>query len=636
MKLSKKLIVFVLFILSAFVLAGCKKDDKTVLKVGNPGLSGDFINGWGNSAYDAEVKDLIHGYATLVETEAGEFVWDTAAVLANAPTDATDTDGNKTYTFKLQNDLKWNTGEKITAEDYVLYILLYSSKDWDSISEDGALAGIDLVGYDLFYQGESTGVDEKGKPTYDPDYSVVEVPFEGVRLLGEYEFSLTIKAENLPYFYETVMVSANPIDLEAYLPGFEIKDDGEGAYIHDARTAKDIEECPTIIDVLSTTVNSRFGQRYFPNVTCGPYQLVSTTYGGAILELNPNFKTNYEGKKPTIDEVHLIKINQDTDVDQVIAGTVDLVTGVIEGEKIDAAKASKKVTAASYMRNGYGLLAMSSDFGPTSEVEVRRAIGYLFDRNVFLNEFLGGYGSLVNGPYGEAQWFYKETKDELASALTNYTLDVNKANAELDKSTYKFEVNGTTPFDPAKATATNNYFRYNAEGEALKINHLGTTDNKVTDLIGLQLEQNFWKAGIDFTTKQSEFADLLKNYYNGSNLPENERVYHLYNLATNYYSNYDPYYSWHSKWIGTTNNPGAVNDAEIDRITAAMRKLDSTQKDEFKEYFVEFVDRWNEILPQLPLYSNEYFDVINNKFKGLEATPVWRWSNDICDIKVAK
>jgi peptide/nickel transport system substrate-binding protein len=621
MKLSKKLIVLVLFFVSALVLVGCKKNDKTVLRVGNPGLSGDFVSGFGSSAYDVNVRDLIHGYGTLVETEAGEFVWDTKAVLANAPTTALDTVGNKTYTFKLQQDLKWNNGEKITAHDFVLSVLLLSSKDWLAIA-DTATAGIDLVGYEEYNTAET----------------VAELAFSGVRLLGDYEFSLKIKEENLPYFYETVMVSASPIDVDTYLPGFEVKDNGAGAYIHDARPAADVTAGnATIPQVIESTIDSPSGQRYQPTVTSGPYQFVSAAYGGAIVELNPNFKTNYEGKKPVIDEVHLIKINQDTDVDQVIAGTVDLVTGVIEGEKIAQAKeAEDKVLARSYMRNGYGLLAMASYYGPTAQAEVRRAVGYLFDRNVFLKEFLGGYGSLVNGPYGEAQWFFQETKEELDAQLTNYTLDEDKANQELDSSTFKFEADGITPFDPAKATKTNGYYRHDADKKVLEINHLGTTENQVTVLIGQQLDSNFWKAGIKFKSNEAEWDTLLQNYYYGSALPESERVYHLFNLATNFYSNYDPFYSWHSSFAGTTNNPGGIADAELDALTEKMRLLEATETEKFKEYFLEFVVRWNELLPNLPLYSNEYYDVMNKKFTGLETGPVWRWSQDICDIKIAK
>lgn len=626
MKLFKKVFVLSLALFAALVLVACDKEkEKTVLTVGTPEMNGDFIAGFGSSAYDVYVRDLLHGYGTLVETETGEFVWDTKAVLDGEPTTST-ADGHKTYTFKLQKDLKWNNGEKITAKDFVANLLLKSSYDWMSIATS-ANAGYYLVGFKDFRY--STELDEKGNPE-DPDYTVLDVPFKGIRLLGEYEFSLTIHKENLPYFYETTMVSTSPIDVETYLPGFDVKDDGEGAYITDVNALGNIRE------VIAISVNnSKTGQRYKPTVTSGPYQFVKFDNQIAIVELNPNFKTNYEGKKPSIDEVHVKAINTETDVDQVIAGTIDLVTGVIEGKKIEAIKKSTTASAVSYARNGYGMIAFAEYYGPTQYAEVRRGMAYLIDRNIFLTQFLGGYGTLVNGPYGEAQWFYQETKQELSSALTNYTLNIDKANEEFDASPYKYEADGKTAFDPDKATADNEYYRHDADGNVLHISHLSASKD-VGDIIQLQLQQNAWKSGLKFTYENLTFDVLLQHYYYGSALEPAERKYHSFNLASNFYSDYDPFWSWHSSLSGTTNNPGGTEDAEIDRITEEMQKLDPSQKEEFKEYFVEFVTRWNEILPNIPIYSNEYFDVFNNRVEGLKSTPVWSWAKDICDLKIVK
>lgn len=488
------------------------KTGDSKLVVGTPEMSGDFVAGFGSSAYDVNVRDLIHGYGTLVETEAGEFVWDTFAVLDEVPTTVEDEDNNKTYTFKLQEDLKYNNGDPITAKDYVAGMLLLSAKDWTSISTS-ATAGIDLVGYSNFYQGAATGKDDKGKDKYDENYTVLDKKFAGVRLIDEYTFSLTIDAANLPYFYETVSVAATPIHLPTYLPGFDVKDSEDGAYITKAETAPATK---TIREVIADTINKpEVGERFAPKVTAGPYQFVQYANKTVVVELNENFKGNYEGKKATIEQVQIKEINQDTDVDQVLAGTVDLVSGVIEGAKIEAAKKSDKGAFVSYARNGYGLLAMITYAGPTQYKEVRQAIGYLFDRTVFLNDFLGGYGSLVNGPYGEAQWFYKENKVLLNDKLTDYVKDVDKANKLLDASPYKFEKDGKTPFNPAKAKANGKYVRYNAEKEALSINHLGTEDNQVSDIIGTVLLAEAWKVGIKFTTDQAGFDVLLDHYYYG-------------------------------------------------------------------------------------------------------------------------
>ena len=53
-------------------------------------------------------------------------------------------------------------------------------------------------------------------------------------------------------------------------------------------------------------------------------------------------------------------------------------------------------------------------------VEVRQAIAHLLDRNEFAKAFTGGFGSVVNGPYGESMWFYQETKAELNERVNQY------------------------------------------------------------------------------------------------------------------------------------------------------------------------------------------------------------------------
>lgn len=637
MKLFKKLFTITVFALVAVALVGCKKDSgaNKTLVVGTPGLSGDFVAGFGSSSYDVSIRDLVHGYGTLVETELGEFVWDTEAVLKAAPTTSVDANGNKTYKFEIQEDLKWNTGEAIKAVDFVLPVLLRSSKDWTSIATS-ANAGYYLVGFEDYRYGPFTMVEKevegelKEVKEYEADYTVLDVKFPGVRLTGEFKFEFTIAAENLPYFYETTMVSTAPMDLETYLPGFEVKDSADGAYITKATgTAEDA----TIASTIALSVNNpAVGQRYKPTVTSGPYQFVNFIRDIATVELNPHFKTNYEGKKPSIGQIQVKKINQTTDVDQVIAGTVDIVAGVVEGAKIEAAKDAKSADVVSYARNGYGMIAFATDFGPIAEPKVRQAIGYLFDRNEFLTQILGGYGTLVNGPFGEAMWFYAESKAELEGVLENFVLNPTRANELLDESSYKFEADGTTPFDPSKVSSGGTYFRHNAAGEVLEYNHLGTTENEITVLIDTQLTANAWRAGVKASVTQSDFDTLLNNYYYGPTLAD--RKYHSFNLATGFYSDYDPFWSWHSSLVGTTNNPTQLADDELDGIMEAMQKLDPTQKEEFRELFVDFAIRWNQLLPTLPIYSNEYFDVFNVRVQGLKTTPVWGWAKDICDLTI--
>ena len=232
-------------------------------------------------------------------------------------------------------------------------------------------------------------------------------------------------------------------------------------------------------------------------------------------------------------------------------------------------------------------------------------------------------------PIWLAQWMYQENKAAI-DAFPHFTRNVVKANELLDTTEWKFEADGKTAFDPAKANAEGTYIRHNAKKEKLIVNHLGSEDNTVTDNVEIQLKANSPLAGVEFTLTRSDFSALLNHYYN--QVPANERKYHSYNLATNFGTAYDPYYTFHSDWLGTTYNTNQINDPELDALTMKMRSLEPTQKAEFSAAWLEFQKRYYDVLPTVPLYSNQYYDVYSTKLKGVNATPFVNWSVIICDI----
>ena len=319
----------------------------------------------------------------------------------------------------------------------------------------------------------------------------------------------------------------------------------------------------------------------------------------------------------------------DTDYEQVIAGEIDILPGVIEGTKIEAARSSGTVNLSSYLRNGYGLLAFACDFGPVADENVRWALAYLIDRNTVCDYVLGGYGGIVQAAYGYAQWMYEYAGEDLESELTAYNLNVEKANEYLDKTEWIYEADGVTPFDASKATADSGYYRHNAAGEKLTINHMGTDGNSVTDIIEIQYSANAPLAGIDFTVTKSDFNALLDNFYYGYELGE-DRYYHSFNLANNFDVYYDPYYSWHSDYAGTWQNSCQLVDDELDAAIIAMRT--ATTDDEYVDAWLDFEIRWQQLMPEIPLYSNEYFDLTYMTVQGLETTPFASWEDVICTI----
>lgn len=600
----KRLLVLVLALaLAAATLAGCTPEEPSgpkieasgTLVVGSPEISGNFVSGFGSSAYDVWVRDLINGYGTYAVTPGGDIVLD-ETVVKELKTELDD-DGNKIYTFEIHKDLKWNDGEKITAKDYVASILWGANPLW---TEAGASSstGEGLVGYTAYLKGEADR-------------------FPGVKLISDYKFSVTIDKEELPYFYEILYASVGPLPVHSWCPGAEIDQNDDGAKL----VKDDIEE---------EYVRIASQERYNPTVTCGPYKFISFGNSTVTVKVNEHFKGTYDGKLPQLEYVIIRSIPQDTDVDQCINGDVDAVTGVIEGEKIEKAKAAATTDVQFYARNGFGGVFIHCDFGPTADSNVRHALAYLIDRDEVISNVLGGYGSVTNGYYGLAQWMYEDNK-AVIDAFPHFTLNPARANEYLDKTEWKYERDGSTPFDAEKAKA-GGYFRYNSSGEKLAIHHFGTEDNVVTDNVEIQFKANAHLAGIDWDIAIGDFDALLDFYYYAYELEPSERYYHTFNLATNFGTAFDPYYEFHTDWLGTWYNSCQVNDAELDDIMIRLRGVDPAEKDTFSAIWLEFQQRWYDILPTIPLYSNEYYDVFRKEVKGFNTTPFVTWAEVICDI----
>ena len=77
---------------------------------------------------------------------------------------------------------------------------------------------------------------------------------------------------------------------------------------------------------------------------------------------------------------------------------------------------------------------------------------------------------------------YQEASEdkEWEDSINEYAFSIDAANELLDQTEWKYESDGTTAWDSSKATATNEYYRYNADKEVLTIKHFGTENNNVT------------------------------------------------------------------------------------------------------------------------------------------------------------
>jgi peptide/nickel transport system substrate-binding protein len=558
-------------------------------------MNGDFINGFGNNAYDLSIKTLLHGYkAVYYVSPSGEFILN-PTVVRNLDVNE-DADGNKTYTFTLQEDLKWSDGSAITAADYVTSLIFAASPEW---AEAGAssTSGTDLLGYQAYRSGNN-------------EY------FEGVKLLGDFVFSLTIDGAELPYFYEENIVAYGPTNKAVYAPSVEIISDENGSRFSGSILA-DAER------IAST-------ERFAPTVVAGPYTFVSFENQIATLQRNPHFKGDENGKRPTFEFIVQQIVPDETDIDMLLAGDIDILPNMIEGEKIERVMADEFMNFSSYLRNGYGVLQMVCDWGPTADRNVRWAIALLVDRTALLDQVLGGFGGLVDGEIGEAQWMYHMKQREIRDQLIPIAMNIDRANDHLDQTEWAFEADGTTPFDRAKA-GDGTYMRHNAAGQPLVIRH-ASANATIGAVLELEWLKNTPYAGMSFQFDSPDFNMILDQFYYGSDMADEDRIYSTFSMGTGFSAVYDPYFSWHSDFADSWINANGLVDAELDDLIIDMRRVTPGDKATYAELWLRYQVRWNYLLPAVPLYSNEYFNLFNAVVTQVPTTPFLDWYEIICEI----
>ena len=580
------------------------------------GISGDLGNGWWtNNADDATLRGLIDDYEVVVSDQGGAFVVNETVCGGIETTD--NEDGSKTFTVKINEGLTFNNGEPITAANYVAYALVrYSPAALEASVQTAADQIVGAADY------------QSGTTSY----------LSGIRLLDEYTYSVTISADYVPFYYELTYASFTPIYLPQYASAdLTVKDDGQGAYLDGGSL------------VASEIDASRWV--YEGRVSAGPYQVVSVDTGAneAVLELNPNYAGNFEGQKPSIEQVVMVKSVTETEFDALKTGSIDLLNQLSDGNEINTAldlveEGGYEVSA--FERSGYGQLTFQCDFGPTQFEAVRHAVAYLLDRNDFANQFCQGHGSVVHGPYGLSMWMYKDSEELFASELDTYAYDPAKAVEILEADGWVLDENGNpyesgTRYKEVTAEEAGDY-PLNvtlADGRILMPLHImwaSSEDNPVSELLAVMLTngQQTADAGMVIEQTTMTFDELLLYMYRDATQGDKYGVptYGMYNLATNFYANYDQSYAFTSDpdMVALGYNQNYLFDDTLDQLSMDMvYGVESGDDETYLKIWQDFIIRWNELLPNLPLYSNVYYTIYPEWLEGFEQNSLWGFQDAI-------
>lgn len=534
---------------SALIDWTSEKEDNSIIMGNTTDLSGKFryaaFGGTNPGAADLDVQNLSTGLETVATTKEGGFEWNPTVVKSHEET--MNEDGTRTYTVTIYDDLKLSDGTPVTVKNYVVFPMVFSSPVGVAAAGKDHQSGMTLEGFKTFN-------------TYDGTEGSGTKELAGLRMIDDYTYSITVAADYANYFYAISYAGLSAYDVSLWIGDADVKDDGNGVYFTDDFYAKEGDKYVMADHIVTASQNTDTTYPY-----SGPYVVKSydSADKSAVLELNPNFKGNYEGVKPTIAKVVYKKIVSSTQLEDLKAGTLDVIAGITGGDETNEALAladgsDGKYVYTHYSRAGYGKLGFRADYGPAQFTEVRQAIAYCMDRAKFAKDFTGGYGGVVDGPYYSGSWMYKAAVDQ-GMILNAYATSVDSAIEVLTEGGWVYDAEGNDYVEGVRYKkipgdiATENDINYKSKDGAyvttkvgddyympLVLNWYGTSDNPFTDqlMTGFASNDNVIAAGFNVQYTIGDFSPMLDElyqaavygYYSGS------PMYSVFNFATGFTS----------------------------------------------------------------------------------------------------
>ena len=287
----------------------------------------------------------------------------------------------------------------------------------------------------------------------------------------------------------------------------------------------------------------------------------------ALIALLPSvtLHESFAEKGTFVDEVKFIQyLDENTALEEVRNGNLDIYFFRVSSDRIESDKAREGIQVFESTGGSYSMLvnpSVSESFNPFSITELRFALNYLIDRNLIVNELIGGYGNAMISNYGIFSADYLSIIEELESFHFKY----NPALAD-EIISHELEEAGAEKID--------GYWYY--DGEQIEITFFIRSDDPVRKSIGGILSSGLEKIGFKVN---KDFGDLNKAFVvvYGSN-PE-DRKWHLYTegWGSSGFAKYDSvglaqmYSPWFSNMPG--NNDPTYWNYKNDYIDSITKKI---------------------------------------------------------------
>ena len=319
-------------------------------------------------------------------------------------------------------------------------------------------------------------------------------------------------------------------------------------------------------------------------------------------------------------------------------------------------------------------------------MKVRQAIAWCMDREGLTERYCGPYGLVMDGYYGLEQWeyqivtgaveypvnllpsidalgtkitedqeeerarkkklkyMYAETDAELEAytemwrllskrwkddegntLLVHYVVDLDEANRLLDSAGWTLNKEGNT-YQPGVDEVRCK--EIDGEIVSLELSMMYPRGNHMIEYMqeeGMFVD-NLAQVGIKLEFVPEDMEVLLRYYYR-----ELPRTTDMIYLATNFHVIVDPSITYsadetpeHLIWNNTYSD-----DKELYEDAVAMRRTEPGSSYEYVEKWITFQERYNEVLPTIPIYSNIYYDFWTPMLQNYDITKRVTWTQAI-------
>lgn len=606
----KKFIALLLAVMLVFSLAACQKDEPSVETPTSGGGSGQAETTAPEDNKPAAADrpfivqsadfsgDFHNGWTNATyDRRIRDLVWEFGLLTSTPEGNIIDSPlvESKTvsedlseWTFKLNKGVTFSNGEELTPSDVKFTYEFYMDTD--------ALKAV---------KGTST----------------LHTYIESITT-NEEEMTITFKLKQIPYSVDTSVFMVYIFPEETYTNGAN----EAGQNVH---------------EYVKANIDNPIGY--------GPYKIVDYKESEYVkLET----VDSYVGDKPKINTIIVKHTPQETALDQLLQGEIDLIPQEVEADKIDAVKASDTMTYSDYFRHGGGTIVMHTDYEAFALTEVRQAFAFVLNRPKIIELFLGKYGIASNGPYSKNHWMmYDDDEQDLLGkpdlgrfeqTLTNY--DIVDADGKFDEDANIAKAHELLDIAVAKTDGEYANLTGDAEsgymwkGEPLTI-RITYTDFWSDTYNLVWTDEYIAKLGFDVTLHPLEWTIMFGHWTGAS---EEERQYHCFVGGMGYGLKENPRQEYHSdkimEWgIRSPNAPrftggNSMTTEEWDKLLIDIESLHPVDgREEYRTKWRQFVKVFNEELPIVPVYSNHYHDLYNKDLKNFKTNALWDWPKAILD-----